>query len=219
MLGMSNMGKSLASILILIMAISSLSLSMIKPADAVTIVKPSIPQFTLSNNGTSVKITIQDQPLVLTLSNESLYYNVRVKEHQGDTWTELYSLLSDDLSSVGTIILQSNSGFTEIIYSVSGYPENTLLDFQVIAMYGYYYTTAPVQHTMIVIPGHTQFAVLADGESGYSSTQTIVVNSTTPSSTPTIPEFPFIAIPLLLSLLSVAIILTKRKRRICTKHA
>jgi hypothetical protein len=214
--------KGFAVFFILIIAISSLSLIIVRPANALTIAKPSIPQFTLSNTGTFAKITVQNQPLVLTLNNESLYYNVRVKEHQEVTWNEFYTLLSDDLNSIGTIQPQSNSEFTEIIYSTSGYPENTSLDFQVIAMYGYYYTTVPEQHTTIVIPGHSQFAVPADGESGYSPTQTIVVNSPTPSPTttlfpmlsvtPTLPasSYPSISFLLLtnaLSLIAIAILL------------
>jgi hypothetical protein len=188
---MGKIKKTIAIFLTLIIAMSSLTLLIAKPTNALTISKPSIPQFTLSSAGTSyVKITIQNQPLVLTLSNESLYFNVRVKEHLGDRWNEIYTLLSDDLNSVGTIQAQSNSEETILSYSAFGYAENTSLDFQVIAMYGYYYTTPPEQHEMIIIPGHTQFALPADGESGYSPTQTIIINSPTPSPIPTLSSTP-----------------------------
>ena len=53
-------------------------------------------------------------------------------------------------------------------------------------------------------------------ESNWSTTQTITIpassNSTSP--TPTIPEFPSIAILLLLSMLTVAVVLTLKKQRI-----
>ena len=41
------MGKSLALILFLVMVVSSLSLLMVKPANAQTIAKPSLPEFTV----------------------------------------------------------------------------------------------------------------------------------------------------------------------------
>ena len=44
---MGSSGKSFALILILIMAISSLSLLVLKPANAQIIPKPSVPEFTV----------------------------------------------------------------------------------------------------------------------------------------------------------------------------
>jgi hypothetical protein len=117
-LGMGKVGKSFALILILTVAISSLSLLIVKPACAQSIPTPSVPQFTvkfvndsysvtttnsytgvnetqqISNN--SIEITIKNQPL--DYSNNGLTYqisfNVRTKPHftNNDNWTEVYPL-------------------------------------------------------------------------------------------------------------------------------
>jgi len=50
---MNNISKSLAIVLILTMAISSLNLIMVKPANAQTIPKPSVPEFTVKLIDTS----------------------------------------------------------------------------------------------------------------------------------------------------------------------
>ena len=181
---MGKIDKSLASILLLIIAVSCVTLLIAKPAYAVSITKPSVPQFTLKLvDEVVVEITIQNQPIVLTFANESLYYNVRVKSHLEDKWTELYTLVNlDQLNLKGTIPMQSESQTTVLTYSISGYPQNTEVDFQVIAMYGDYTTSEPASHDPFV-PSFTSFGILADGESGWSSTQTVTV----PANTPVVP--------------------------------
>ena len=110
--------KNLAIVLILIMAISSLSLLMIKPANAQTTPTLTIPQFnvkfenasytvTTTNsytgqsqtqliNNNSIEIMIKNQPF--DYSNNGLtyqiYFNIRVKPHfsNTDNWTEVYPL-------------------------------------------------------------------------------------------------------------------------------
>jgi hypothetical protein len=204
---MGKTSKSLASILVLIITMSIVTLLIAKPSFAESITKPSVPQFTLKLVDASVvQITIQNQPLVLTLENESLYYNVRVKGHLEDKWTELYTLNNlDQLTLKGTIPIQSNSSTTVLSYSISGYPQNTEEDFQVIAMYGDYITSEPASHDPFV-PSFTSFGIIADGESGWSPTQTITVPafSVSPSSTPKVPELPLWTIPLLLIIMVVA---------------
>jgi hypothetical protein len=100
-----------------------------------------------------------------------------------------------------------------LYYSTYGYSQGIELDFQVIAMYGYYYTQEPASHDPFV-PSQTVFGVIADGESGWSPTQTLTIgqNSATTTPTPTVPELSWLAImPLLLSAFSLAIIFRHRK--------
>ena len=216
---MGTIGKSFALILILIMAISSVGLLAVKPVSAQSIPKPSVPQFTLNLiDSSNIQIIIENQPLILTLSNESLYYNIGVKEHNSDNWIELYTNNRPDLPTLkGTIPIQSDSQNTTLDYPTYGYSKGTELDFQTIAMYGYYYIQEPASHDPLV-PSQTAFGVLADGESGWSPTQTITIpaSSNLPTSTPTVPEFPITSIfsvLVVLSLLVVTLItIIKRKR-------
>ena len=115
---MGGISKSFALILILIIAISSPSLLMVKPANAQSITTPSVPQFTvkfvndsysvtttnsytgvnetqqISNN--SIEVIIKNQPF--DYSNNGLtyqiYFNVQTKPHytNNDNWTEVYPL-------------------------------------------------------------------------------------------------------------------------------
>jgi hypothetical protein len=212
---MDRISKGFALFFILIMGISSLSLLMFKPAIAQTITKPSVPQFTLNLIGLSqVQIIIENQPLVLTMSNESLYYNIRVKEHNSDNWTELYTNNRPDLPILkGTIPIQSDSQNTTLDYSAYGYYQGAELDFQVIAMYGHYYTQESASHDPLV-PSQTVFSVLADGESGWSSTQTLTIgqNSATTTPSPTVPEFPiWVVLPFFASVLLIPVYLKYRR--------
>lgn len=112
-LSMGSICKSFALALILIMTISSLSLLIIKPANAQSIPKPSVPDFTVKfipksytvtttdpytgksttqqNDNSTIQISITNQQY--TYSNGStfyLYYNIRTKGHFIQNWTELY---------------------------------------------------------------------------------------------------------------------------------
>ena len=118
---MNRTSKSFAVFIILIMAISNLSLIIVKPASAQSILKPSIPEFMVKfvnssysvttinpytganetqqiiNN--SIKITINNQ--LFDNSNNQLYYNVRAKPHFAENWTEIYPIQNRTISYNG----------------------------------------------------------------------------------------------------------------------
>ncbi len=160
------------------------------------------------------------------MNNESLYYNVRVKGHLEDNWTELYTYNSPDLVTLkGTIPIQSNSQYTVLSYSAIGYLKNTQVDFQAEAIYGAYSTQEPASHDPFA-PSQTAFRILADGESGWSGTQTIIIGETSSSSpTPTpvnsasnsslllIATIALVVIAFLLAII-ILLLLYIRKRRI-----
>jgi hypothetical protein len=156
---------------------------------ALTVAKPSIPNFTLELNNSVIEITIKNQQLILTTDNESLYYNVRVKDHFGDQWTELYTINSLDFPNVkGTIPIQSDAQYTILSCPAINYPLNTTVDFQVQAMYGHYYMQTPANQSPFV-PDTVAFGVFANGESGWSSTQTMTIFSYSQSPTESPPNF------------------------------
>lgn len=149
--------------------------------------KPSVPVFSLGLSNGLIDITIQNQKLILTTGNESIYYNIRVKDHFGDQWTELYTLYSTTMSiERGTIPIQSNEKYTILPCPVLPYPQNTTVDFQVQAMYGHYYVQEPASHSPFV-PDIVAFNIVS--ESGWSSTQTITIPLPSPSVTESPPNF------------------------------
>jgi hypothetical protein len=232
---MGNMGKSLALMLMLMMAISSLTMLMVKPVNAESIPKPSVPQFTIKyvddsydvpskTNSTinpytgktettiipgyhvsnfTVHVIIKNQPFntVTVDGNQvNLFFAVRYKGHFGTDWIEQYP----DTQHMDTYgydylpVLQSSSGETLIICP-GNYPNDAQVDFQVMALQGYfskYYTHVPLLVYTWVFTGQ---------KSDWSNTQTITIPSASaaPSPTPTIPEYPF----LLTVIFAMAIIL------------
>jgi hypothetical protein len=188
---------------------------MIKPANAQTST-PSVPEFTLSlidisNGNRAIELTIKNQPFVPYKDNGqtiSLYYNVHFKLHNSDSWIALYYCgdvfpthsSSDNvkldypmrLTSAGSssyYLLKEKDGNYYILSQIS---LNEQIDFRVQAMEG-----------ILLSSGFT------GQTSSWSNVQTITIpasaSSPDPTSTPTVPEFPTLAIlPLFVVLLIVA---------------
>ncbi len=265
---MNSKSQSFALILILIMAISSLSLIMVKPSNAQSIPIPSVPQFTVRfvNASSTIEISIESQPFAYS-NNGSLYqeyFNIRVKQHFAEYWTEVYPIVNGTslFNGKGPTPLrtgnfsyaeyisadspmQSNSGVRANFYVIpvefhlenntvfEGYsiqkiygvwganpignrtfldeiPIDAQLDFQVQALVGHNSTMWFNISGLWDGVGTYVPAVAYDTEGNWSNTQTIIIGQTSTSApaspTPTVPEFPMIAIPLILCLLSVAIL-------------
>ncbi len=155
----------------------------------------------------------------------NLYYTVRTKGHFSDYWptylVDPWTSLTENGDSF-TRVFASTSDYT-VVTLVIGSPNDIIMgyadvyiqaggqeDFQVEASYGYQYTIYD-----FLYPTGTDFVSYAD--SGWSNTQTITLGetSTQPSPTPTVPEFPALAIvPLLICLLAVATTVRHRKAAI-----
>jgi hypothetical protein len=153
---MGKICKTIALFLILIFAMSSLTLLTVKPANAQTIPNLTIPQFTVKFvnasytvtttnsytgqnqtqliNNNSIEITIKNQPF--DYSNNGLtyqiYFNIRIKPHfsNTDNWTEVYPL--ENLTSSPA---NANGIFPFAWYVFSPVQSNstsTIIDFQVV---------------------------------------------------------------------------------------
>ena len=218
---MSSTGKSFALVLILIIAISSLSLMMIKPADAQT-AKPSVPEFSVKlidfSGAKAIELSIKNQPFDSYQDNGqtiSLYYNVHFKLHNSDSWTALYycgdvfpthsssdyikldypmQLTSDNSSSY--FLLKEKAGNYYILSQIS---VNEQVDFRVQAMEGVLLSSGFTGQTSnwsnikaILIPG--------------------IASSPDPTSTPTIPEFPSAVIVVLVVVIVSGLIFKRRKK-------
>lgn len=229
---MGRLSKSLALILIIIMAVSSLM--MVESTCAQTIPKPSIPQFSLNYFSNSVQVTVVNQPFTPNSVNDSisgnnfslgLFYDIRWKEHSASEWTNYYpnSYLFEATNSISGN--NSLTPVTVITYGLNGTIGVHLqgisagsVDFQVEALIGYYFAGFNFQ-----VDEEYHFPFYGE-DSGYSETQTIVIpassflptpsptSSQSPETTPTVPEFPILAIlPLFLSTFLIATKFLRRK--------
>jgi hypothetical protein len=171
---------------------------------------------------------------IITNNLGASYYNFRDKGHYSDEW----SYYPSDPNSVDgynhydaySVPCQANSSssYTEISLSFlpTSVPVGGQVDVQVQALFGNY-NAIPYGH-ITPLPAPTYDFIFNGTVSDWSSTQTLTYNGTdfttsmeaTPSlsplasSSPTVPEFPLMAIPLLLSILLFALILRMKKHRI-----
>jgi hypothetical protein len=140
----ARLGKNVVFCLILILATSILLL--VKPIDAQSMSKPSVPQFTVTVlENKTVLLSVKNQPFDVNNSyNYSFVYDVRITNFLGN-WTDLYN--ADDGYPV-----QSNSDYTIFSYIIADSPSyyptaftlegrpiptNAQVTFQVKAMIGY----------------------------------------------------------------------------------
>jgi hypothetical protein len=251
---MGTIGKTSALILTLIVAMSCLTLLTVKPVNAQTIPKPSVPEFSLKYvkasyikvdqytgaskevDNSTIEVTIKNQPFspqfyTSANTNTSLFYNIQVKGHYADNWTEVYNSYNYSYP-LGTTVytfydypVQSNSEYTTLSLPAN-YPANSKVDFRLQAIIA--------NETEILIPNflpdngqryhppsdYTQEVVWTTVfPSDWSNIETlnladgsVSTTSSAPTSTPTVPEFPALAIfPLFVIVLSVAVILRQRK--------
>ena len=113
---MDSIHKNFALLLITVIAISSLSIMMIKPSSAQSIPTPSVPEFTVKYVGTglvpltgfalpAVNITIKNQPFTPYTERNgnkiNLYYLIEWKDNSSSGWQQ------DELP-----LTQSNSSYT-----------------------------------------------------------------------------------------------------------
>ena len=99
---MDNMSKTFALMFILVMAFSSLNLIAVKPANAQSTPISSVPRFTVrfvnasNTHNYLIEISIKSQPFAYS-NNDTLYqeyFNIRVKQHSAQIWTEIYPIIN-----------------------------------------------------------------------------------------------------------------------------
>jgi hypothetical protein len=209
-------------VIILTLAVSSLI--MIKPASAQSIPKPSVPEFALEYvenpydtqagyhiENKSVEVTIKNQPFVTYLAADShrqinLYYNISYKEHNEEQWSYCYDYFSASSSNYTIVTIGLGTMADRgTIGNLSGEA-----DFRVQALVGYYSSREFLPDTYIYsFFGET---------SGWSNTQTLTIPDTSvsasPTTTPSVPEFQSLAIPLILIImLAAGLVYFKKHKR------
>jgi hypothetical protein len=181
------------------------SLTAITVANAQSIPKPSIPEFTLRLVDNSyylsptpaypsgevqnikIEIIIRNQQFTPFYSTETrnqminLYYYISYKEHYEATWTYYPSDIFSRNSHEATNVQQSNSDYTVVSFKAP--TEGGQMDFRVQAQAGYY----DEKVEFIAVPGAPFSVYSFVGEvSGWTATQTISITPDTTSATPTL---------------------------------
>ena len=201
---MNPIRKSLALILILIIAISSLSLIIVKPANAQTIPKPSVPEFTVNladhsydvppkttstTNSYTNKTTIITHPgyhvknvtIDVTITNQPFQNTV-----DGNATNLYYAIQTKahfanwtyDSPDIYNLQVQSNSSYTVISFPT--YQAGYQVDFRVAAVLGFYFDALVTYTGGIPFPD----TLFIDKTSDWSRTQTFTMPSTTTTITP-----------------------------------
>ena len=148
-----------------------------------SIPKPSVPEFSVKLVNETIEVKIKNQSFVPYYDtnggwNISLYYNIRMKEHSEQNWTNLY--LIEDVPT------QSDSAYTILSYPKSdentnsyilgdkiwSLPFGSKVEFQVEAMIGYVHRVYnPNATSQLEIYPY----VFTDETSGWSDTRTITI--------------------------------------------
>jgi hypothetical protein len=172
---------ALTAILIYYMSIQSTPSPSV-PTEPDSVTKPAVPEFTVELvdegyqiNLRTVIVKITNQPFEPYTDSDGrkidFYYNIRLKGHNKENWTEVYN--------AGEMPTQSNSAYTIIEYNsegnytfILGPTSNSLevtpngqVDFQVEAMIG---------HTYEESAGLRSWAFVGE-RSGWSEAQTITI--------------------------------------------
>lgn len=128
----------------------------------------------------SIILRIENQKFTSSVNGTSyyLFYNVRVKGHFGEDWTELYS---GDLPD--NLLNESTSSHTTLSIPTGRYPYGAQIDVQVKAYIGHYSQVyVPPQGSFWATkPGGYITELAIDGTSGWSGTQTLTLSTPLPT--------------------------------------
>ena len=238
---MNRIGKGFAVFFILIMAISSLSLILIKPAEAQTLPAPNfsvkliygsykLPTTYSTDPYTGATITnggntVQYRNLTLTITNvpNANWYLLEYKGHYDTKWTSLYTggsnvtIHASSGSQTLLVFFSSDSGIADpFSYTIDGMPgrfaPGDKIDFRIMAIDGSPWIS-PLQGANYVYE--------TGPSSSWSNVQTFDVptsnsasisQSPTLTSTPTVPELPVLLIlPFFVSVFLVAVYFKHRR--------
>jgi hypothetical protein len=190
----------------------------------------------------TIEIIIDNQalPPSLNSSKYSIYYPIRLKPHFEEKWifgqygelAPCNNSLSPDPSEAAVAecfqnIIPEQSDGQYTIFSIDGnsYKPKDQIDFQVKAVIGHTFNlweeTYTVDHYSYGIPRYGDTKVLAavpsitqDSEGNWSTIQTLTMPVTSPTSTPAVPEFSWLAIQFaLMIMVAVAGLLVYFKKR------
>jgi hypothetical protein len=186
--------------------------------------KPSPPKFTIQiPNNSTIQLVVENQAFTNSSSVNSIVYYYRVKDHFSEQWilNGNYQLQSNSQTTLITIPPHPSPFlFDPFMYSTV-LNNSTLLDFQVQAKTGYYAITQKPGYMPGMPPigsgdGYSEITFNPAETSDWSITQAVNLNQTsTTSTTPTVPEF---SVPLTITFLIMVIValaaVVKRRKKV-----
>jgi hypothetical protein len=170
-------------------------------------------------------ITIKNQPFKSdTEGLIDLFFNIRVKGHYEQNWTELFHITGR--SNDNTLLRQSHNQFTVYSY-FKQYPAQGVVEFQVEAFIAVgIIDEGPFGHWVYKESGWSPTQTITIGDNytistfsssitniPYPSLPEVTTESPSPTPTPTVPEFPITATLIaVLAAVSLLLIIGKRKQ-------
>ena len=231
---MGSTGKTFTLFLIIIVAVSCLTLLMVKPASAQTIPQPSVPQFTvkyvdlsydvptttsidqyngqtITNQGyhvenRTIQLIIKNQPFTSYIQDrENMSFYYNVRE-KGAYAENWTTLFRPDNYYYWT---QSNTGYTTFVY---------LIDQNAPPFWDELVSGGTVDFQVQAMIGYASRTIgfaswyFNGTESDWSPTQTVAIPASSISPTPSVPEFPVLVfLQFFISMLLVAVYLRNRR--------
>jgi hypothetical protein len=175
--------KNLALLLSLITVSSCLISLSIKPVNAQTIDKPSVPKFSIVLLENGYQMDISNQPIIPNGHDTAgIFYDIRIKNHFAENWvhrtvpnaTEAIRGYIGEMGQSGNTTLTSDFKSIRLLLNLSS--ESQQIDFQVEAINGYLNTTDPYDLPIGVDSNSTP--VIFVNTSGWSDSQTVTIPST-----------------------------------------
>jgi hypothetical protein len=182
-------GKSLSLILVLILVIPCASL-LFKPANAQTIPKPAVPEFTLKlvdyMEGGGLETQIKNQPIILNgHDTASIFYDRRIKWHESINWyhpePDPTKWKRQYIAESGTTGVTTLVGSPNSYYEILGSSTSHQLDVQYRAINGYLNESVPFAPPIGIDPNDTPVVVVNTSE--WSETVTITLPDYKPETT------------------------------------
>jgi hypothetical protein len=235
---MGSMSRRTALALVLVMVMSNACMLLIQPVNAQTTPTVSVPEFSVKFVDSSYNIPantsidpftgktvttpaqyINNQTIELSIKNQTipnetyLYYEIRMKGHYSQDWTNISFVQANPRSeyTILTYAIDGNNAPDQFTSHLNQISSGGTADFQVQAQI-MEYNTFPYSQSIPV------FAVIS--ESDWTPTQTITIPASsispnpTLTSTPTVPEFPAIAVlTILVTVFSFAMLIRLRTQK------
>jgi hypothetical protein len=187
---MKEINRGFAVFIILIIAVSSLSILMVHSTSAQSIPKPSTPNFTLQIVDYGVQIKIQNQPIISNgHDTANIFYNIRLKSHDSENWvnttipnpTQGIRGYIGEIGTTGSTTILKDFNSIDVLLGLSY--DFHQIDFQVEAINGYLNTN----NGPLIGSDPNSRPVIIVNTSGWSNTQTITIPETSTSPNPTSP--------------------------------
>jgi hypothetical protein len=190
-MSMGKTSKAFALILTILIVMSCLTILTVKPANAQSIPKPSVPEFTLNIVDGSLLIEIQNQPIIPNGHDTAgIFYDFRYKWHESTNWyhpePDPTKWRRQYIAEIGTTGITRLADPPNKFYIILGDSNSHELDYQIRAINGYQNTTYPWVPPIGIESGDNPVIIVNTSE--WSETVTITLPDYKPETSTTTPK-------------------------------